>query len=132
MKMFPKSKKLRIAIAIFFLSGLILGTTCGYYWGKNTRRARMAPGEFKRYLHEKTVSELELTPEQEKQITPILERKFEKINQIRTQSSGELIKTVAASYDEMKVFLKTEQQPKLEAMKQRSVTRLQEKIREKL
>jgi Spy/CpxP family protein refolding chaperone len=131
MRLLPKSKKLRIAIAVFFVSGLVFGAAGGYYWGKNSVHRKMSPADFKQHLYTKTVNELQLTPEQENKIKPIFEQRFEKINLAMVQSRNELISIIAVNYDAMAVHLTPEQLPKLTAMKQRSITRLQEKMKEK-
>jgi hypothetical protein len=103
-----KPAKFVTTSTLIFLSGLLLGWIIGFF----SAPKHLTPPKLK-YIRErvysKTVDDLALNPEQQKQTAAILDKGFEKMRQLKIKSAPEVIKIIVDTQEELTGILNPEQ-----------------------
>lgn len=127
-----KTSKIWCPFVLIFLSGLLLGGVIGFYIGKPHPRQNTSSQSFRQHIFDNFVRELALTPEQQQKIRPMVNKGFDRIQDFKLKRTGELIEIISGNYNDLRVLLTPEQVIKLEAMRQKTLVRIQGKMQEKL
>ncbi|MFA7232461.1 MAG: hypothetical protein WC071_14405 [Victivallaceae bacterium] len=125
-----KPSKLVIAAILLAVSGIIIGGIGGYWLG--SRPHARSQRSYKDRVYQRLVDELKLTPEQQKQVKPVLYNGFERIKQRRITHVNEIIELISRNYDDIKPLLTKTQQEKMETMRKDILVRLKKKSEEKI
>jgi hypothetical protein len=129
-----KLKKIVIAFAVIFLSGILIGGVGGFFIGKIPPAKKPNPSaqSFRQHIFERYVKELSLSQEQQQKMRPVIDKGFDRVQEFRNKRTLELLDIIYGNYDEIKVFLTPEQLKKLEEMRKKTTERFKSKIQEKL
>lgn len=108
----------KVIIVLFgiFVAGGVTGGFVGLRVCKNTIMNRPVPEEWAPKHIKRLVDRLELTPEQQEKIRPIVRRNMEQLNRVRNHAMTETQTVVAGMQREIAVNLTDEQRVKFEQM----------------
>ncbi|MFN2509455.1 MAG: hypothetical protein ABR589_11870 [Chthoniobacterales bacterium] len=112
--------KWRIAIGLVLVFGA--GVATGMFVGVRQVRHKFIfrHGEMVGdHLREHLKRQLDLTPDQMRQVEPILEQTTERLRAIRTETTRRVAETMEESHRQLLPHLNTEQQAQMEKMKRR-------------
>jgi Spy/CpxP family protein refolding chaperone len=115
-----RALKWRIAIGLLlvFLAGAATGVFAGAWHARSSFKVRHG-GMMGDRMREHIVRHLDLTPEQQRAVDPILDRTAAELQAIRTETGQRVSETLRRSHEEIAPHLTPEQQAKAEKMKMR-------------
>ncbi len=113
-----------LALVVVFCAGLGTGLFAGARHHKRTVFKHHAPFMGER-MREHLRRELELTPEQNAQIAPILERTATQLDAIRHETQQRISETMNASHEEIAPLLDADQRERLSHIRDRHIRRMQ-------
>jgi len=115
-----RALKWRIAIGVLlvFLAGAATGVFAGSWYARSSFKVRHG-GMMGDRMRQHITRHLDLTPEQSRQIDPILDRAAAELQAIRAETGQRVSETMRRSHQEIAPHLTPEQQEKLETMKRR-------------
>jgi Spy/CpxP family protein refolding chaperone len=115
-----RALKWRIAIGLLlvFFAGAATGVFAGAWHARSTFKVRHG-GMMGDRMREHITRHLDLTPEQQRIVDPILDRTAAELHAIRTETGQRVSETMRRSHQEIAPHLDPEQQAKLEKMKHR-------------
>lgn len=110
--------KIAIGLLLVFLAGVAVGLFAG------TRHGRHAIGDFhsgemRQHFRERMVRQLELTPEQLKTLSPIIDDTARQVEEIRSESRRRVAETLARSHAAVSPHLTEQQRAELEKLRER-------------
>ncbi len=110
--------KFALALAVVFLAGIATGLFVGARHAHFVFMGRHAgqPGDHMRRVLQR---ELQLTPDQLAEISPIIDRASVQLEALRKETGHRVSLTINQAHEEIKTHLTPEQQSRLEEMKRR-------------
>lgn len=111
-----KPWKIIVVLIGIFAAGGVTGGFVTLRFFKNKFMNRPVPEEWAPRHMKRLAERLELTPEQQEQIRPIVRRNMEQVNRVRNQSMAETQVTLEGMQREISQKLTPEQRPKFEQM----------------
>ncbi len=109
---------LAISLIVVFFAGAALGVFAGAMHARQIF-FRGHGGFVAHRMREHLRRELQLTPEQNEKITPILDQMDQRLEAIRTETGQRVRDTMNQSHNEIVPLLNLEQQKKLDEMRER-------------
>jgi Spy/CpxP family protein refolding chaperone len=103
-----KPAKFVTTSTLIFLSGLLIGWIIGFF----SAPKHLTPPKLKYIrarVYSKTVDDLTLTPEQQKQTAVILDKGFEKMRQLKIKSAPEVIEIITDTQKDIFAILNPKQ-----------------------
>lgn len=115
-----RALKWRIAIGLLlvFLAGAASGVFAGSWYARSSFKVRHG-GMMGDRMRQHITRHLDLTPEQQRVIDPILDRTAAELHAIRAETGQRVSETMQRSHQEIAPHLTPEQQEKLKTMKMR-------------
>ena len=115
-----RALKWRIAIGLLlvFLAGAASGVFAGSWYARSSFKVRHG-GMMGDRMRQHITRHLDLTPEQQRVIDPILDRTAAELQAIRAETGQRVSETMQRSHQEIAPHLTPEQQEKLKTMKMR-------------
>jgi Spy/CpxP family protein refolding chaperone len=112
--------KWRIAVGLLlvFLAGVATGVFAGAWHARDAFAGRHGPRMGDR-MRERLVRELELTPEQVRQMSPILDDTARRLQEIRRESGGRVNEVLTQSHQQLGAYLTPDQKDRWEDMQRR-------------
>jgi Spy/CpxP family protein refolding chaperone len=109
--------KLILAFALVFLAGV----ACGFFGTVHARYffARMDSKSMTQHMKQRLRAELELTPQQMQQISPIIDHAASQLKTKREQTMHDVHEIFEQTHRDMQPFLTPEQRTKLEQLEKR-------------
>lgn len=111
--------KLRIAVGLVlvFLAGVASGVFAAAWHAHRTFARRHGPQMAER-MRARLIDELDLSPAQVRELSPILDDTAQRLQQIRRETAQRVSATMSQSHQEMVAHLTPEQQARFRAMMQ--------------
>ncbi|HOW64255.1 MAG TPA: hypothetical protein P5186_17235 [Candidatus Paceibacterota bacterium] len=103
-------------LAAIFVAGLIAGGVLGFNYGRQSFFKPPPPDRVSRNIMNWLKTELQLSPEQARQIEPILEETTLKINALHQETRTNTMALIRESHQRMAPFLSEAQKTKLEEL----------------
>ncbi|MEP6956159.1 MAG: hypothetical protein ABI883_04985, partial [Chthoniobacterales bacterium] len=113
---------LALGLLVVFLAGSATGLVAGAWHARQAFAGRHG-GMMADQMRAQMQRELALTPEQTREIQPILDTMAKRLQEIRRESGRRVFETMTETHREMVPHLTVAQQERLEAMKQRHLRR---------
>ncbi len=110
--------RVALGLVLVFLAGVATGLFAGAWHARHVffvRHGEM-PGKM---MREHLKRELDLTPEQLRQLEPIFDKTEQELHAIRTETTERVTKTMEDAHRQLLPHLTAEQQVKIEKMKER-------------
>jgi Spy/CpxP family protein refolding chaperone len=108
-----------LLVALVFLLGILLGSVGTHLWGERVWGVRADAPAPQKHLSSELTQELQLTPEQQKQLHVIIEDTQTKWRTLYGPLDGQRDQIRTESHDQMRAILTPEQQPKFDAFMKR-------------
>ena len=108
-------------VGVVFLLGILLGGVANHLWGERVwgMRNEVTATAPQRHLDDELTQELQLTPDQQKQIRAISQETQVKWRELYSPLEGRRSDIREQSHEQMRAILTPEQQPKFDAFMQR-------------
>jgi len=106
------------SLVVVFFAGAALGVFAGARHARQlgfVRHGGQMPDRMRRHLQH----QLDLTPEQSRQIAPVVDRLADQLELIRNETSARVAKTMDESHREIAPLLTPEQRERLQQMRRR-------------
>jgi Spy/CpxP family protein refolding chaperone len=113
---------LRWKIVLAFVLVFLAGIACGFFGAAHGGLRliyRAHSGSVGEHMRRQLQTQLKLTPEQVRQITPIIDRASAQLEAKREQTGREVRQIFEQAHSEIEPFLTAEQRAKMEEMEQR-------------
>jgi hypothetical protein len=114
--------KLIVGVILAFLAGGMSGFFFATMQARHVFIEFHQPGLASMRMREHLRQQLNLTPDQEKKISPIVEKMAAQLEQIRGETGDRVRKTMQAAHNEMEGLLNDEQKKELAQMEERHRT----------
>jgi Spy/CpxP family protein refolding chaperone len=107
-------------VAVVFVLGVLLGGVGNHVWGERVWGVRAdVPNPQPKHLSAELTQDLQLTPDQQKQLHVIIEESQAKWRALYSPLDAQRDKIRAESHDQMRAILTPEQQPKFDTFMKR-------------
>ncbi len=114
--------KLIVGVVLAFFAGGMSGFFFASMHARQVFVEFHQPGLVSMRMREHLRQQLNLTPDQEKKISPMVEKMAGQLEQIRSETGDRVRKTMQAAHHEMESVLTEEQKKELEQMEERHRT----------
>jgi len=103
-------------VAVVFLLGVLLGGLGNHLWGERVWGVRAdVPAPQQKHLDAQLTQDLQLTPDQQKQLRAVIEETQEKWRALYGPLEGQRDAIRAEGHDQMRAILTPEQKPRFDA-----------------
>lgn len=104
--------RVAVGVLVVFVAGVASGTFAGAWQARHAFAGRHGPRMAER-MRERFQQELDLTPEQMRNVAPILDETAQRLQEIRRETGRRVSETVAESHQRLAEHLTPEQQAEL-------------------
>lgn len=120
-----KPWKVILAFTGIFIAGLLVGGLVTLRWGKNLGQRSPRGEQFGAQMLQRLITQLELTPEQQAKVKPIIDQGSEELRQLRRTTQRTTAGVLERMQGEIAAVLTPEQKAKFD----QQVSRQRERIR---